>query len=128
MIQRVQTIYMFFALLAILIITYNTSVLFSDSQQFYITDFLFAHICAILTALLLLVSIIKFKNRSQQLLINQFSKLSLSATFFVVFFSRGASTPDKGLILFIIPYILILLANRFIKKDEKLVNSADRIR
>ncbi|MGB2458377.1 MAG: DUF4293 family protein [Flavobacteriales bacterium] len=26
------------------------------------------------------------------------------------------------------PYVLILLANRFIKKDEKLVQSADRIR
>jgi hypothetical protein len=128
MIQRVQTIYLFFAALAIFIITYNVPVLFGDEDKFFVTDFIFAHISAIATILLLIFSIFRFKNRPQQLIINQLSKLLLSATFFIVFLSRVENTPDKGLILFVIPYILILLANRFIKKDEKLVNSADRIR
>ncbi|MGC6428409.1 MAG: DUF4293 family protein [Flavobacteriales bacterium] len=128
MIQRVQTIYLFFAALAIFIITYNVPVLFGNEDKFFVTDFIFAHISAIATMLLLIFSIFRFKNRPQQLIINQLSKLLLSATFFIVFLSRVENTPDKGLILFVIPYILILLANRFIKKDEKLVNSADRIR
>lgn len=128
MIQRVQTIYLFFAALAIFIITYNVPVLFGNEDKFFVTDFIFAHISAIATMLLLIFSIFRFKNRPQQLIINQLSKLLLSATFFIVFLSRVENTPDKGLILFVIPYILILLANRFIKKDEKLVKSADRIR
>jgi hypothetical protein len=33
-----------------------------------------------------------------------------------------------GLFLFVIPYSLIILANYLIRKDEKLVRSADRIR
>jgi ABC-type spermidine/putrescine transport system permease subunit II len=36
--------------------------------------------------------------------------------------------PQEGMFVFIIPYVLILIANRFIKKDESLVQSADRLR
>jgi hypothetical protein len=70
----------------------------------------------------------QFKNRKRQLFINQTSKLMLSATFFIVFFTRGKFHPYNGLFLFLLPYVLLILANVFIKKDEKLVNSADRIR
>ena len=74
------------------------------------------------------VSTIEFKNRKKQLLLNQIAKLFLSATFFILFFSKGESIPQEGMFVFLIPYVLILLANRFIKKDESLVQSADRLR
>jgi hypothetical protein len=128
MIQRVQTIYLFFSLLAVLTITYSVPVLFDDTNKLFVTDFIFAHITALINVSLSLFSIFKYKNRGQQLIINQISKLFLSATFFIVFIQKGELTPDKGMVLFFIPYLLIILANWFIKKDEKLVKSADRIR
>jgi Ca2+/Na+ antiporter len=128
MIQRVQSIYLFFNVLAVILITYTVPVLFDDTKSLFVTDFLLAHIAALITVLLSIISIFKYKNRSHQLMINQVSKLFLSATFFILFIQKGEFTPDKGMVLFIIPYILILLANWFIKKDEKLVKSADRIR
>ncbi len=128
MIQRVQSIYLFFNVLAVLIITYRVPVLSNGTDNLFVTDFLFANITAIITVLLSIFSILKFKNRSQQIMINQVSKLFLSATFFILFIQKGEYTPFKGMVLFAIPYILILLANWFIKKDEKLVKSSDRIR
>ena len=128
MIQRVQTIYLFFSLLAVLIITYSVPVLFDDTNKLFVTDYIFAHITALITVSLSLFSIFKYKNRGQQLIINQISKLFLSATFFIVFIQKGELTPDKGMVLFFIPYLLIILANWFVKKDEKLVKSVDRIR
>ena len=44
------------------------------------------------------------------------------------FFQRGELNFAIGLFLFVIPYLLIILPNYFIKKDEKLVKAADRIR
>jgi hypothetical protein len=128
MIQRVQTIYLFFSVLAVLLITYSVPVLFDDTNKLFVTDFIFANITALITVSLSLFSIFKYKNRGQQLIINQISKLFLSATFFIVFIQKGELNPDKGMVLFFIPYLLIILANWFIKKDEKLVKSADRIR
>ena len=46
----------------------------------------------------------------------------------LIFFTLPATIVTFGLFLFVINAIIILLANKFIKKDEKLVQSADRIR
>ncbi|HIE74517.1 MAG TPA: DUF4293 family protein, partial [Flavobacteriales bacterium] len=70
----------------------------------------------------------QFRNRNRQIIINQISKLFLSIAFIIIIFQRGELNFAIGLFLFIIPYLLIILANYLIKKDEKLVKSADRIR
>lgn len=129
MIQRVQSIYMLFASIFMLAITYFLPVLVKINGEFFYTyQNVYSHITILASSFLSLYSIFQFKNRKKQLLINQISKISLSVTFFILFFTKGESLPDMGMFVFIIPYVLILLANRFIKKDEKLVNSADRIR
>lgn len=129
MIQRVQTIYLLFSVLFMIAITYFLPVLISvEGDTFFTFQFIYAHITILVSSFLLLYSIFSFKNRKKQLLINQISKFLLSATFFILFFTKGELFPDRGMFVFIIPYVLILLANRFIKKDEKLVQSADRIR
>tara|TARA_Y100000991_G_scaffold111548_1_gene84077 strand:- start:1486 stop:1827 length:342 start_codon:yes stop_codon:yes gene_type:complete len=110
-------------------ITYFFPVLISnEGENFFIHQSIYAHITILVSTFLLLYSIFLFKNRKKQLLFNQISKFLLSATFFILFFTKGELFPARGMFVFIIPYILILLANRFIKKDEKLVQSADRIR
>ena len=129
MIQRVQSIYMFFAVLFMIAITYFLPVLISkEGDTFFTNHFIYAYITILVSSFLLLYSILLFKNRKKQLLFNQISKFLLSVTFFILFFTKGDLFPARGMFVFIIPYVLILLANRFIKKDEKLVQSADRIR
>jgi hypothetical protein len=129
MIQRVQTIYLLFSIFFMIGITYFLPVLISiEGDAFFTCQSMYAHITILASSFLSLYSIFLFKNRKKQLLINQISKFLLSATFFILFFTKGDLLPNKGMFVFIIPYVLILLANRFIKKDEKLVQSADRIR
>lgn len=120
---------MLFAILFTLAITYFLPVILkNDSLLFYTYESVFAHISSLISVVLLLYSIFLFSNRKKQLLINNIAKFFLSATFFILFFTKGEGMPKEGMFVFIIPYILILLANRFIKKDERLVQSADRIR
>ena len=129
MIQRVQSIYLFFSIIFMISITYFFPVLISnEGEKFFIHQSIYAHITILVSTFLLLYSIFLFKNRKKQLLFNQISKFLLSVTFFILFFTKGDLFPTRGMFVFIIPYVLILLANRFIKKDEKLVQSADRIR
>ena len=129
MIQRVQSIYLLFSIIFMIAITYFLPVLISKKGEVFFThQSIYAHITILVSSFLLLYSIFLFKNRKKQLLFNQISKFLLSATFFILFFTKGELFPDRGMFIFIIPYVLILLANRFIKKDEKLVQSADRIR
>ena len=129
MIQRVQTIYLFFAILFMLAITYFLAVTVDANNNLsYTYDSIYSHLTILISSFVLLYSIFQFKNRKKQLLLNQVSKLFLSATFFILFFSKGEGMPQEGMFVFIIPYVLILIANRFIKKDESLVQSADRLR
>lgn len=128
MIQRIQSLFMLFAILSVAMIMYKAPVLENRQELMMLGDFMWAQIAAFITMFLLIYSIFQFKNRSKQLLLNQFSKLSLSISFFIIFIQKGEMFPAKGLFLFILPYILLIIANWFIKKDEKLVKSADRIR
>ena len=129
MIQRVQSVYLFFSMIFMISITYFLPVLISDEgKTFFTYELIYAHLTILFSVFLLLCSIFLYKNRKKQLLLNQISKFLLSATFFILYFMRGELFPHKGMFVFIVPYILILLANRFIKKDEKLVQSSDRIR
>ena len=129
MIQRIQTIYLLFSIIFILGITYFLPVLISqEGEVFFTYHYIYAHTSILVSSFLLLYSIFLFKNRKKQLLFNQISKFLLSITFFILFFTKGELFPARGMFVFIIPYVLILLANKFIKKDEKLVQSSDRIR
>ncbi len=119
---------MFFSILSMGMIMYKVPVLENGEEFLFLVDFIWAQISAFITIALIIYSILQFKNRSKQLLLNQLSKLSLSISFFVIFFQKGEMLPSKGLFLFILPYLLLILSNWFIKKDENLVKSADRIR
>lgn len=128
MIQRIQSIFMFFAILSIGTIMYKTPVLVNGEHVMMLDDFMWSQIAAFITMFLITYSILQFKNRAKQLLLNQFSKLSLSISFFIIFIQKEEMFPATGLFLFILPYVFLIIANWFIKKDEKLVKSADRLR
>ena len=118
MIQRIQSVFMLFAILSVGMIMYKIPVLSNGEEVMMLGDFMWAQIAAFITMFLIVYSILQFKNRTKQLLLNQFSKLSLSITFFIIFIQKEEMLPGKGLFLFILPYLLLIIANRFIKKDE----------
>tara|TARA_B100000609_G_C17107522_1_gene377989 strand:+ start:27 stop:413 length:387 start_codon:yes stop_codon:yes gene_type:complete len=128
MIQRIQSIFMFFAIVSLVMIMYKFPVLANKEEVIMLSNFKWAQIVAFITIFLIIYSIFQFKNRNKQLFLNQFSKLFLSISFFIIFFQKGEMLPAKGLFLFIFPYLFLIISNWFIKKDEKLVKSADRIR
>ena len=129
MIQRIQSLFLLFSAIFSLIIVFYFPVLKSTEITIYLTENLsYARLSVFLSVGLSIFSIFQFKNRGIQLIINQVSKLFISIAFIIIIFQRGELNFAIGLFLFIIPYLLNILANYFIKKDEKLVKSADRIR
>ena len=129
MIQRIQSLFLLFSALCSLIIVFYFPVLKSTEITIYLTEnFSYARLCVFLSVGLNIFSIFQFKNRNRQIIINQISKLFISIAFIIVIFHKGELNFTIGLFLFIIPYSLIILANYLIRKDERLVRSADRIR
>ena len=129
MIQRFQSLILLFSAASSLIIVFYFPVLKSTEITIYLTENIsYARLCVFLSVGLNIFSIFQFRNRNRQIIINQISKLFLSSAFIIIIFQRGELNFAIGLFLFVIPYLLIILANYLIKKDEKLVKSADRIR
>lgn len=90
--------------------------------------------------LIALITIFLFKNRKRQMLLGNLNMLLIIAMIVLIFYSidknAGSIKPGTGLVaaykigayLPVFMLIFTFLANRFIKKDEELVRSADRIR
>ena len=91
-----------------------------------------------LAALIMIISITRFKNRMTQVKLNALFSLLTAATLVgsYVYISKANQLFDPQiqgtfLVGFYLPIVAMLnnfLANRFIRKDEALVRSADRIR
>lgn len=90
----------------------------------------------LLSAVLSLISIFKYNNRKLQMQIGKVNSLVLLALIAVqvIYFFRIQTmlsvngTPGFSAIIPLIVLVLVLMANRAIKKDDDLVKSADRIR
>ena len=131
MIQRVQTIFLltnFFLLM--------TLYLFFELKSFALDIFNFEiliniNLYLIFCSLITLISILLFKNRTTQLFLNKiqifFHFISLLLFLLELIASQHLNSIYK-LLIPIFPLILLLLANNFIKKDEDLIKSIDRIR
>lgn len=104
----------------------------SQSNNIYIG------IVAIISAALAIYSLLQYKNRKKQLLINMINALMMASTLglavYTSFQANESFNPTVGgafLIGFysiVFGLIMNLIANRFIRKDEMLIRSVDRIR
>ena len=144
MIQRIQTLY----LLCAAIFSGGVSFLFSlwtnqsgtivflqdllSESSFLIKTILFSFI---LSALLSVLGIFLFKNRQLQFVIGRVNMLINFYLLGVLIYmsltvSGEASVSEKGIGMFlpIIVIVLLVMANKAIKKDEDLVKSVDRLR
>lgn len=144
MIQRIQTIFLvlaagaFGALVPLPFATsaVDTQGIFLDGR-YSILDNVFLQVLTAAGILLVLVSIFMFKKRHAQLklgyLVTVIGILIIAVA--ILFFTNQAPTiaeaeinEGAGLVMPVLAIIFALLANYFIRKDEHLVKSMDRLR
>ena len=128
-IQRVQSIYLLVAILAMI-------GLFATAQDVEIFGNTFlVKVSAVVSAMLSVITLFSFKKRNKQILFNYLNILINALlvcllVFWMLNLSGGISFPEKG-IEFVFPLValvMFVLANYNIRKDEKLVKSVDRLR
>lgn len=134
MIQRIQSIYLFAVSLASFALAIGVMRKWGGLEFSSRTElFVFAE--ALFMGFLALGSLLKYKNRQQQFVLNRINLLlQLFLLGFFVYRSLNVSgevaTSEKGIgmLIPIFSIVFLVLANRAIKKDEDLVKSADRLR
>ncbi len=137
MLQRIQTIYLaiVFLLAGILPFFFPLWKL-ADGKECYFMSTMAYQILFGLSTTLALLSIISFKKRQQQFVFNRLNmilNLILLGLFVYRSLNLSSETPvvsEKciGMFLPIIAIVMLVLANKAIKKDEDLVKSVDRLR
>ena len=130
MIQRVQSLCFLFSSICTITIVYVFPVLQDETTSYLLKEhFAEIRLFAFLSAALSVFAIFQFKNRKRQQIIAYVARLMITIAFLlIVFLHREERTFDIGLFLFFIPYLALFLAGYFVKRDETLVKSADRIR
>ncbi|MDW5290422.1 DUF4293 domain-containing protein [Formosa sp. PL04] len=136
MIQRIQTIYLLLAAIVSsgLIFVFN---IWTNNEDVlvYAEDNTVCFALFLSSALLSLVSLFMYSNRKLQFVLG---RLNIILNFFLLGFfvyqslnlSGETNVSEKGIGMFlpIISIVLLVLANKAIKKDEDLVKSVDRLR
>ena len=130
MIQRIQSIFFLLSALASLLIIFIAPVLSNEDGLFYLyNDFPYLRLLLFVSAFISIYAIFQYKNRSKQRLLSSLSRLMITFFYLIVLLVyREKFNFESGLFLCIIPFLLLFLASFFIKKDEKLIKDADRIR
>ena len=137
MIQRIQSIYLLIALIISGVLPYLFPLwTMSDGKKFHFMSDAIYTVLFGLTTTLTLVSIMYFKKRQHQFVLNRLTIiLNLILLGLFVYRSLNLSgeavqVSEKGIGMFlpIVAIVFLALANRAIKKDEDLVKSADRLR
>lgn len=137
MIQRIQTVYLLIALVISGVLPYVFPLwTMSDGKEFHFMSDSIYTILFGLTTTLTLVSILYFKKRQHQFVLNRLS-IILNLILLGLFLYRSLNlsgetltVSEKGIGMFlpIVAIVFLALANKAIKKDEDLVKSADRLR
>ena len=129
MLQRIQTIWTFLAVLAAVF-------LFVTGQDMIISASIpILDIGCVMLVLVGLLSVFSFKNRKRQILLNTISIIINALLIGVLIYwlqnlSGGIQFPEKGIepVFPLIAVICLIISNIYIKRDERLVKSVDRLR
>lgn len=136
MLQRIQTIYLCIVVVISAALPFVFSLWTEDNgKAVYFTEVKISVIGFCLCALLALISIFGYKKRQNQFVLN---RLNIILNFILLGFfvyrtlnlSGETEVSEKGIgmVLPAISIVMLVLANRAIKKDEDLVKSVDRLR
>ena len=129
MLQRIQSVFLFLSSIITLIMIFFVPIFEKGSKEMFASDFLWAKVFLFISAFLSLISINLYKSRKKQILLCSFSRTQITiALILLLFMYKKELNVKVELLLFAIPYLLLILSSYFIKKDEKLVKSSERIR
>ena len=135
MLQRIQTVYLFLAALVSAGLIFVFELWRENGEAVYAQEVpsvlgLFA-----LSALISLVTIFLFKNRKLQFVLGRINiLLNFVLLGLFVYWSLNISGESQisekgiGMMIPIVSIVLLVMANKAIKKDEDLVKSVDRLR
>ncbi|HAH55815.1 MAG TPA: DUF4293 domain-containing protein [Flavobacterium sp.] len=137
MLQRIQTIYLLLALISTGVLPFFIPLwTMTDGKEYvFMQNQLYAVLFGLSTTLSL-VSIVSYKKRQNQFVMGRLN-IILNLILLGLFVYRSlnlsgviASVSEKGIGMFlpIVAIVLLVLANKSIKKDEDLVKSVDRLR
>ncbi len=137
MIQRIQTLYLIAAFLTsgVLPFVFSLWTLDTGNKFYFMQSTVYTALTGLSTALILF-SIISYQKRQHQFVANRLAmilNLILLGLFVYRSLNLSGETPavsEKGIGMFlpIVSIVLLVLANKAIKKDEDLVKSVDRLR
>ena len=137
MIQRIQTVYLLIALVILGALPFVFPLFtMSDGKEFHFMNDSFYTVLFGLSTTLTLISIMYFKKRQHQFVLNRLT-IILNLILLGLFVYRSLNLSGEtvqvsekciGMFLPIVAIVFLSLANRAIKKDEDLVKSADRLR
>ena len=130
MIQRIQTVFLF-----IIIIVSVIGFFFLPPLDFYILGLIVPSLLKsyiILTSSLAFLSLMIFKHRKTQLIINRLHFfLQIAMTGVLMFGLLNANELNSFLLWMLMPFqsmVLLILSSRAIQKDDDLIRSIDRLR
>jgi hypothetical protein len=153
MIQRIQSVYLFLVFIVYILLfffpiaTYTT--IATDSIEQTITDFSLMGIThtnsnstvplmavVVILAVAVLVTIFLYKKRLLQIKITAILLLAHIGFIAALFYSADSvakkvgvqAVYDTGAYIALIPLVFLVLANRAIRRDEKMVRNTDRLR
>lgn len=136
MIQRIQTLFLAVAaILSILAAFFIKSLVQNDESSIFELSIQIDRIMFFIVAIIAVISIFLYKKRINQFIVNRLNIiLNLFLLGFFVYRSLNLSgeslLSQKGIwiIVPLISIVLLILANKAIKRDEDLVKSVDRLR
>jgi len=137
MLQRIQTVYLIFVFILSGVLPFIFPLwTLSNGKEFHFMSVILYQILFGLSTTITILSIISFKKRQQQFVFNRLNIiLNLILLGLFVYRSLNLSgetlaVSEKGIGMFlpIISIVMLVLANKAIKKDEDLVKSVDRLR
>ena len=129
MLQRIQTVWIFLAIIGAVF-------LFITGQDFSVFGPVpFISVVCVILVFLGFISILSYKDRKRQIQLNNISMiinallLGLLA-YWLLTLSGGIDFPEKGIepVFPLLSIICLLISNVYIRKDERLVKSVDRLR
>ena len=137
MIQRIQTVYLFLAIITAGVLPFLFPLFILDSGEnfYFMQDIIYVALFG-LSITLSLVSVFLYNKRQNQFVLNRLNMIfNLILLGLFVYRSLNLSggtslVSEKGIAMFlpIVTVFLLVLANMAIKKDENLVKSVDRLR
>jgi len=131
MIQRIQSIYLLVATIAMALISFQVPVWTLNEQLFMAQDDTKMFILTGAVALLSLIGIFMFKNRKLQMKLIRLTvlvEMVIGVRLFMVFQEFEVYLNSNCILLLAIAFVALIMAYRGVKKDDDLVRSVDRIR